>query len=40
MHLLIGIACGASIFYYFYLMANFLDLKSIKKHKRRMRRKR
>jgi len=39
MHFLIGIACGASILYYFYLMANLLDLKAIKKHKRKLRRK-
>jgi len=39
MHLIIGIACGASILYYFYLMANLLDLKAIKKRKRKMRRK-
>tara|TARA_R100001440_G_scaffold49582_1_gene69531 strand:- start:277 stop:399 length:123 start_codon:yes stop_codon:yes gene_type:complete len=39
MQFLIGLACGASILYYFYLMANLLDLKAIKKRKRKLRRK-
>ena len=38
MELLIGIACVAVTLYYLYLMANLLDLRAIKKRKRKMRR--
>ena len=38
MELLIGIACIGATFYYFYLMANFLDAKASMKQKERKRR--